>query len=40
MAKGVNFQGLRDVSDPVASGGALLPLRCRRAGVLRHHCVP
>lgn len=22
------------------SGGALLPLRCRRAGVLRHHCVP
>ena len=41
VVKGTNFEGIKDVADPVEmarlSGGALLPLRCRRAGVLRHH---
>ena len=37
VVKGVNFEGLRDIEDPVALASLLQPIRRGRAGVLRYH---
>ena len=37
VVKGTNFEGIKDVADPVEMARMYNAARGRRAGVLRHH---